>query len=215
MLLRGSVERPMVVVAPSQHDFGLVHTEACKEAVLYVSNPTEVSAEWQVRHVRVPAPPKASLAVNLGPTGGGAAASSRAAEDDPDVFSFSEHKGTQSGPSLPLSAAGSCLPRDVNRLASPTFGQAQSATQVGWSGESYEIDLAASLQRRNDENFRAPRPVVVTFRPKGDRAYQSRFRFTVSNGEPFDVILSGKGTYAENTRANPDPKVGPRMYSGF
>ena len=83
---------------------------------------------------------------------------------------------------------------------------------MAWSGSP---DLAAALRARNDAHFRAPRPLAVTFRPKRNRAYQSRFRVEVEGGEGFDVVLSGKGTYLEDAVGNPGPKVGPRMFAAF
>ena len=64
-------------------------------------------------------------------------------------------------------------------------------------------------------DFRTPRGIKVTFRPPAARTFRSRFRFQVDHGEGFDVVLSGAGTYEEDTRPNRAPKVGPRMYAGF
>jgi hypothetical protein len=230
--LVGLVARPMVVVAPAQHDFGLTHTERASAATLYLANPTGVAAAWRVTHAKRPAARLAAAPVDFAarPSANTTAAFSAAAataaaaaapglagaaapEDDPDVFSFSEHFGVQHGPSLPLADAAASLPHDANRARRPAFPPASAHTHVAW--KSGQVDLAASLRARNDGNFRAPRPLVVTFRPKHARAYQSRFRIEVEKGEGFDVVLSGKGTYAENTVAAKPPNVGPRMYEGY
>ena len=87
----------------------------------------------------------------------------------------------------------------------------QSVTTVKWNQDT---SLEANLRRRNDDNPRAPRPIKVTFRPSKNRSYQSRFRFEVKEGEGFDLLVSGRGTYQEDTTPNPQPTVGPRMYNG-
>lgn len=66
---------------------------------------------------------------------------------------------------------------------------------------------------RPPANPRVPRPIVITFRPKKNVPYQSRFRFEVEHGEGFDVVVSGKGTYEEDTTPNNPAQVGPKMYS--
>ena len=81
--------------------------------------------------------------------------------------------------------------------------------------EEGDVDLVANLVRRNEANYRAPRPIKVTFRPHANRAYQSRFRFMVDKGEGFDLVLAGKGTYEENTVPNRPPKIGPRIYDEY
>ena len=48
---------------------------------------------------------------------------------------------------------------------------------------------------------RAPRPVGVTFKPKTNRRYCSRFRFCVEEGEGFDVVFQGAGSFEEDVLA--------------
>lgn len=43
-----------------------------------------------------------------------------------------------------------------------------------------------------------PLPVRVTFRPHKNLRYRSRFRVVVHCGAPFDVVLTGEGTYQEH-----------------
>uniref|UniRef100_A0A7S2RRU6 Uncharacterized protein n=1 Tax=Rhizochromulina marina TaxID=1034831 RepID=A0A7S2RRU6_9STRA len=192
-----------MVCAPSEHDFGLVHTDSKAQITIFVSNPTEVAATWKIVHVPV-VPPKISVI---------AAETEELPilpEDDQDVFAFSEYSGRQQGPALPLTSAAACLPMDENRMEDAVF--AQSITKVTWNAE---FELAQHLRKRNTENPKSPRPLVVTFRPKRNVAYQCRYRFEVEHGEGFDVVLSGMGTYEEGTKPNPPPRVGPRMYDGF
>lgn len=42
-----------------------------------------------------------------------------------------------------------------------------------------------------------PAKLTVTFRPKKNVLYKSKFRFIVENGLACDVILKGKGSYEE------------------
>jgi len=43
-----------------------------------------------------------------------------------------------------------------------------------------------------------PCAIQVNFRPKKNVLYKSKFRFTVENGLPCDVILKGRGSYEED-----------------
>ena len=98
----------MVVCAPSEYDFGFVHTEKASSFLLYLANPTEVSASWRVRHIPM-VPPKISIiAQELEEL-------PKLPLDEPDMFSFDQYSGVQHGPSLPLSDAASNLPLDLNR----------------------------------------------------------------------------------------------------
>mmetsp|Transcript_28938 Transcript_28938/g.67308 ORF Transcript_28938/g.67308 Transcript_28938/m.67308 type:complete len:2187 (+) Transcript_28938:98-6658(+) len=210
--LVGQVMRPMIVCAPSEHEYGIVHTEGKAQITIFVSNPTEVEASWKIRHVPVQPPKVSIIASEMDKP-------KPRPRDEPDVFSFSEYGGSQKGPSLPLESAGDCLPKDENRSDTAVF--AQTLTEVTWKAgtsvaeERHNADLAQTLTRLNDNNPRAPRPVVVTFRPSIAAQYQSRFRFEVERGEGFDVVLSGTGTYSENSRELPPPHFGPSMTARF
>lgn len=47
----------------------------------------------------------------------------------------------------------------------------------------------------------------VSFQPKRNVHYRSRFRLTVRGGEGAEVVLEGTGTYRENTKPGRLPKV--------
>ena len=64
------------------------------------------------------------------------------------------------------------------------------STQVTSLSQSLANDAAA--------NPRAPKPVRVTFAPKRNVRYCSRYRFNVHHGESFDVVLQGAGSYEED-----------------
>ena len=42
-----------------------------------------------------------------------------------------------------------------------------------------------------------PTTIVVSFHPSRNTLYRSRFSFKVQNGIPFDVVISGHGSYEE------------------
>ena len=79
--------------------------------------------------------------------------------------------------------------------ARPLF--AQSLTELSWKGAAV-TSLAQSLKNDAAANPRAPKPVRVTFAPKRNVRYCSRFRFDVHHGESFDVVLQGAGSYEED-----------------
>lgn len=65
------------------------------------------------------------------------------------------------------------------------------------------------VARKNNEDAqqRASRTITVKFSPKDAAIYRSRFRFIVEDGEGFDVLLSGKGTYSEHLKRSKFPKI--------
>ena len=67
-----------------------------------------------------------------------------------------------------------------------------------WLISTQVTSLAQSLADDAAANPRAPKPVKVTFAPKRNVRYCSRFRFDVHHGESFDVVLQGAGSYEED-----------------
>ena len=153
--LHAYIKKPTILISPAEHRFGAVHVERWRPVTLFISNPTEVDAEWRIQHVPFHRPPKR--------VGGEAPANEMMPMDEPSVFKFSMVAGTLMGPSLPLSTAS------VN----PPQGFA-------------------------DER-KKPLGVTVTFKPETAVHYRSRFRFIVKNGNDFDVLLFGKGSFYEGT----------------
>ena len=184
--LKATVLSPTLVVQPAAHAFGVVRADKTSELLVFLSNPTEVEASWSLRHV-----PRASRK-NDGIDGDNARPDS---VDDPSVFAFEDVSGVVAGPSLPLRSAAACVPKDFMRDAQPLF--AQSLTELSWKGAAV-TSLAQSLTNDAAANPRAPKPVRVTFSPKRNVRYCSRFRFDVHHGESFDVVLQGAGSYEED-----------------
>lgn len=98
----------------------------------------QVSAQWSIRHIPVEPPRLSAIAQETEPL-------PKLPDDDPDVFAFSEYRGVQEGPAMPLESAAACLPEDMNRLPGAVFKQ--RPTQVTWNKD---IDLATSLRHKND-----------------------------------------------------------------
>ena len=95
--LHAYIAKPMILVSPSEHRFGAVHVERWKPVSLFLSNPTEVDAEWRIQHIPFRRPPKR--------VGGEPPSNEMMPMDEPSVFKFSMVAGTLMGPSLPLSTA--------------------------------------------------------------------------------------------------------------
>jgi hypothetical protein len=95
--LHAHVLRPVILVAPAQHRYGAVHVERWQSSTFYLSNPSEVDAEWRIQHIPYVRPPKR---VGTSPP-----KASMMPEDDPSVFKFSKVAGVLTGPSMPLEFA--------------------------------------------------------------------------------------------------------------
>ena len=184
--LKATVLSPTLVVQPAAHAFGVVRASNTSELLVFLANPTEVDAAWSLRHV-----PQLNRKSD-GIDGDNARPDS---VDDPSVFTFEHVAGVVAGPSLPLRSAAACVPKDFNRDARPLF--AQTLTELSWKGDAV-TSLAQSLKNDAAANPRAPKPVKVTFAPKRNVRYCSRFRFDVHHGESFDVVLQGAGSYEED-----------------
>jgi len=135
----------MLVIAPSEYDFGLVHTENSNSnsnsnnnnsnnrntVTLFISNPTEVDACWQLRHIPAVVRKRSIIAKSTTTTTATTTTATQSeAEDDPDVFVFGEECGVMSGPSVMLGSSGAVLPMDLNRFSDAVFPQ--SLTQLTW-----------------------------------------------------------------------------------
>jgi len=180
LVLTGIILRPMLVCSPSKYYFGVALVGNGVKIYLSVSNPTEVEAQWSLGHIPSHTFKKSRL-------DDGGIGSMMSNVDDPDVFEFSEIQGCLAGPTMPLESSGVCLARDVNRIENPVFKP--TLTTVAWKEPNVKKELE-----------KAPYSLNVTFRPKNNVNYCSRFRISVANGEGFDFLLSGKGTFEENSQ---------------
>lgn len=66
------------------------------------------------------------------------------------------------------------------------------------------LTVQDNVKKRHDDQHRTeadscfPAPISVTFKPKKNVSYCSRFRFSCEFGNAFDIIVLGQGTYEEN-----------------
>ena len=199
--LKGELLRPTVAVQPSDYHYGTVHVESDSSAIIYVCNPTLVTANYKIVHVPAVPPKRARMILDAG------AELNQLHADEPSAFEFSEYEGSQPGPTLPLPSSGYCLPDDKNRNRSnPVF--TKTAMSLTWrTGESADLDIGEKLRSVNVKNPRNPRAITVRFNPKLDKRYKSRYRFVVEEGLGFDVVLTGRGTYKEDGKRRPPPHV--------
>ena len=199
--LKGELLRPTVAVQPSDYHYGTVHVEEDSSAIIYVCNPTLVTANYRIVHIPAVPPKRARMILDAG------AELNQRHTDDPSAFEFSEYEGTQPGPTLPLPSSGYCLPDDKNRKKKdPVF--TKTSMSLTWrTGAEADLDFGEKLRSVNASNPRNPRAITVRFKPGKDKRYKCRFRFEVEEGLGFDVVLTGRGTYKENGKRRPPPHV--------
>jgi len=206
--MKGEMIRPLVAVSPSDYHFGIVHVEEHHDIMLFVINPTTVTANYKITHVPFMEPKRQRMILDPDNE------LNREHVDEPDVFEFSEYEGSQRGPTLPLPTAGYCLPDDKNRLhhhggghgKGPVFDK--DAMGLTWkSGMHSDLVIDDKLRKMNSVNPRMPRAISVKFKPGLNKRYKSRFRIEVDEGCGADVLLTGRGTYEENKRKAPPPHV--------
>ena len=202
LYLRAVIMRPMVILAPSFYDFGFLNVEETKEIMLYLTNPTLIPAKWKLVHIPTPAPKRPAFPAPWHDLG------KPVPIDDPSVFQFSEYKNIQDGPSAPLASSGATLPVDINRLTEPTWSQ--SINKLTWQDKEDKavLDIPSMFREKNKDNTtRIERPIQCFFKPKTEGLYRCRFRLEVEDGEGFDFVVSGFGTWEENLKANPPPHI--------
>lgn len=191
--LHADVLRPLLIASPSTYRFEQVRVGRSADLIVFLSNPTEVEAGWQLKHV-----PRAA-----GRADDGDDVLSADILDDPTVFHWSESIGKQAGPTLPVASAVACLPKDFSRFDDALFPQL--TTELSWKSpdaskslhEPGNLRLYDSLKEQAALNPRLLYPVIVSFCPSSEAEYCSRFRFEVAHGESFDVVIQGAGTRKE------------------
>ena len=128
--------------------------------------------------------------------------------DDPSVFILTPSAGSLEGPTVSVEAAISAPPKDLNRGGEVVVPQRLS--EASWATSTLTMkdtmDKRHNLQGQFEADARFPLPVEVIFKPKANKKYVSRFRFTCEYGNFFDVILHGNGTFEEHEHAPLQPK---------
>jgi hypothetical protein len=88
-------------------------------------------------------------------------------------------------------AAGGVVPVDDPSVF------AFSATSGVLAGPTPPLDAAPAAALRATPGLPQPLRLEVSFTPRRDAVYQSRFRLAVRAGESFEIVVVGRGTYAE------------------
>lgn len=174
--VRADYLRPMVAVSRALHNFGHCHTESTKDFEVFLANPTEVDAEWKVEHVPAP-PPKPRVTIDVSSLG---------------------LDGIKGIDVAALSGAAPEGPATIAEEDDPSVFEFSLSSGV-LTGPTAPLQVAETLDLRNaDESGRTSLlPIKVTFNPRLNVHYKSRFRFRVRKGEAFDVVLRGHGSYME------------------
>lgn len=178
--LRAEVLRPTIVAAPSSVVFGSVRVApppttvallpgiaAAALRVIYLSNPTSVDAVWTLKHSPQPPVP-------------------RRAGAEVDWRSLG----------LQPSSLWSPPPGAPPPIDDPTVWTF-SATAGVLSGPTAPAELAEAATLRSNPDMPSPVAVRVSFAPRTDAVYMSRFRITVRQGPSLDIVLVGQGTHEE------------------
>ena len=173
--LRADVLRPILVAAPPTMWFGNVHVERTSSDTLHVANPTRVDAEWKLQHMPVP-PPKKRVQID---------ATALGLAKEGESFSLAA-LGLKPPPESPRE-----VPVDDPEVFS------FSTTRGVLPGPTAPLGVAEALPLRSSGGKTPLLPIHVTFKPKLDKLYRSRFRLYVRKGEGFDVVISGHGSYHE------------------
>ena len=147
--------------------------------------------------------------------------------DDPNVFDITPGSGMIRGPTVSVVSAVGAPPKDINRFENHamvqqrlsetswhekhndnTFsgGKKGSTSATGLGHGHVTLTMKDTLQQRFEEAAASdtridalyPMPIQITFKPRKNLRYNSRFRFTCEYGNAFDVILQGEGTYEEH-----------------
>jgi hypothetical protein len=209
--LSAELATPFISASSPRMFFGACHVAQTCTGVLLLNNPTPVMAKWTVAHV--PATLDATGHVKRGTSiRVKGFIEPEAQVDEPSVFSLTPDAGQLLGPTVSVTAALACPPKDVNRLDSSRTIVDQRLVETSWAAKN--LSMSDTLRQRhverpgNESDAFFPSPIQVGFKPVKNVRYCSRFRFTCEFGNTFDIILEGKGTYEEHEHRpiNPKPK---------
>eukprot|EP00605_Chrysophyceae_sp_TOSAG23-4_P000478 GSChrysophyteH1.ASY1.ANO1.537.1 assembled CDS len=210
--LLGSISTPFLVGSSPSLFFGTCKVGFSTDGTMLLTNPTHVLARWVVKHVPVPNDARAQrLRENAknkikvpgyeypGPE-----------TDDPSVFFLTPTAGTVEGPTVSVVSAVAAPPKDLNRGDQEVVPQ--RLTEASWATQTLTLkdtmDKRHNSQGQFEADARFPLPVEVIFKPKDNKKYASRFRFTCEYGNFFDLMLYGNGTFEEfeHNPLQPKPK---------
>jgi len=183
--IKVTLSTPSIISSSPKVLFGVCHvTRACEGTVL-LSNPTDVSAVWTIKHV-----PDAGLGKKPSSIRVRGFPVIDPPRDDPEVFFITPSGGRIEGPTGPITTA---MPKaSVTAMQSRSFSSSALASQT--------INTSPQL----------PTTVSIRFSPKKNVSYCSRYRFTCEYGNSFDILLEGEGTYEEHLHKPTQPPPMPR-----
>ena len=85
---------------------------------------------------------------------------------------------------------------NMNASLPPSFGSPVPIVLTLKDTIQRRFESSAASETRSDALY--PMPIQISFKPRKNLRYNSRFRFTCEYGNAFDLILQGEGTYEEN-----------------
>lgn len=208
-----AISTPFITGSSPRLYFGVCHVRENCNAVYLVSNPTDVPARWTVTHVPGGGAWKQTTAIrvkgfdqNIPET------------DDPNVFIITPNAGMIEGPTVSVTAAMAAPPKDYNRaheksIVPERLVESSWATQTLTISDSLELKhkgktTQPAFNKNNEADALFPMPLNITFAPKKNVRYCSRFRFTGEFANSFDLVLQGEGTFEEHEHRplNPLPR---------
>ena len=209
--LSAELATPFIAGSSPRLFFGACHVSSACNGVLLLSNPTPVAAKWTVAHVPATLDKSGHVKRNNTIRVKGFI-EPEPMVDEPSVFTISPDAGQLLGPTVSVTAALACPPKDANRLDPGGTIVNQRLVETSWKAEN--LGMSDTLRGRHEagkgteSDALFPSPVEVAFKPTKNVRYCSRFRFTCEFGNTFDVMLEGKGTYEEHEHRpiNPKPK---------
>jgi hypothetical protein len=186
--LRCEVLRPAIIATPSSHSFGTVRilpsgtlpgegvSEESQSLVsLRVSNPTTVDAHWSLKHVPAPSPKLARPGEAV------------------------DWQSLGLSPENALWAAKP--PSDLSTALDDPSAFAFSSVSGVLMGPTAPLEAVEGKGLRASDGLPQPITLMIVFRPKEAKLYQSRFRICVKEGESFELLLRGRGGLNEKEKA--------------
>ena len=96
----------------------------------------------------------------------------------------------------PSSSTNKNTNNNMNASLPPSFGSPVPVILTLKDTMQRRFESSAASETRSDALY--PMPIQISFKPRKNVRYTSRFRFTCEYGNAFDIILQGEGTYEEN-----------------
>jgi hypothetical protein len=203
-----SISTPYLFGSAPRLYFGVCHVRETCVALYLLCNPTDVPAQWSVDHVPDGGKWKQGSAIRV------KGFESISEVDDPSVFVITPSNGRVQGPTVSVAAAMAAAPKDYNRIADMSIID-ERLVESSWAKNT--LTLQDSLVLKNNQHtattstaFEAqyPMPINITFQPKKNVRYCSRYRFTCEFANSFDLVVQGEGTFEENEHRplNPIPR---------